>query len=59
MERAYLALEKKEDRNKLEEYLKMKLHPLLASGAAKTVDWDKVLVYLLDKLLNFCKVLPI
>lgn len=36
-----MALEKKEDRNKLEEYLKKKLNPLLASGAAKAVDWDK------------------
>lgn len=41
VERAYLAVEKKEDREKLEEYLKKKLNPLLASGAAKAVNWDK------------------
>uniref|UniRef100_A0A0N5AIX6 PCI domain-containing protein n=1 Tax=Syphacia muris TaxID=451379 RepID=A0A0N5AIX6_9BILA len=41
VERAYMALEKKEDRSKLEEYLKKKLNPLLTSGAAKNVDWDK------------------
>lgn len=42
MERSYLALEKAEDRDKLEEYFKQKLNPLLISGAYKAVDWQKV-----------------
>ncbi|VDM39765.1 unnamed protein product [Toxocara canis] len=41
IERAYLAVETKEERDKLEEYLRQKLNPLLTSGAAKNVDWDK------------------
>ncbi|VDN55075.1 unnamed protein product [Dracunculus medinensis] len=41
MERSYLALEKAEDRDKLEEYFKQKLNPLLISGAYKAVDWQK------------------
>ncbi|VDN05208.1 unnamed protein product [Thelazia callipaeda] len=40
VERSYMAVEKKEDRDKLEEYFKQKLNPLLISGAYKTVDWD-------------------
>ncbi|CAG9533345.1 unnamed protein product [Cercopithifilaria johnstoni] len=41
VERSYMAVEKKEDRDKLEEYFKQKLNPLLMSGAYKTVDWDR------------------
>lgn len=37
-----MAVEKKEDRDKLEEYFKQKLNPLLMSGAYKAVDWDRV-----------------
>ncbi|VDO40662.1 unnamed protein product [Brugia timori] len=36
-----MAVEKKEDRDKLEEYFKQKLNPLLMSGAYKAVDWDR------------------
>ncbi|KAL4002710.1 SAC3/GANP/Nin1/mts3/eIF-3 p25 family protein [Acanthocheilonema viteae] len=41
VERSYMAVEKKEDRDKLEEYFKQKLNPLLMSGAYKAVDWDR------------------
>uniref|UniRef100_F1KY22 Leukocyte receptor cluster member 8 n=1 Tax=Ascaris suum TaxID=6253 RepID=F1KY22_ASCSU len=41
IERAYAAVETKEERDKLEDYLRQKLNPLLTSGAAKNVDWDK------------------
>ncbi|MFH4976576.1 hypothetical protein AB6A40_003285 [Gnathostoma spinigerum] len=41
VERAYMALENKEDRPKLESYLEKKLNPLLMSGAFKAVNWDK------------------
>ncbi|VDK54489.1 unnamed protein product [Anisakis simplex] len=41
IERAYSAVETKEERDKLEEYLRQKLNPLLTSGAARAVDWDK------------------
>lgn len=37
-----MAVEKKEDRDKLEEYFKQKLNPLLLSGAYKAVDWERV-----------------
>ncbi|VDN32350.1 unnamed protein product [Gongylonema pulchrum] len=36
-----MAVEAKEDRDKLEEYFKQKLNPLLISGAYKAVDWDR------------------
>nr|MCP9258363.1 Leukocyte receptor cluster member 8-like protein [Dirofilaria immitis] len=41
VERSYMAVEKKEDRDKLEEYFKQKLNPLLMSGAYRAVDWDR------------------
>lgn len=37
-----MAVDKKEDRDKLEEYFRQKLNPLLMSGAYKAVDWDHV-----------------
>ena len=39
IERAYRAIEGKEDHKKLEDYLKLRVEPLLKSGAVYAVNW--------------------
>lgn len=41
IERSYMAVSGDEEKNKVEKYLKEKLTPLLQSGAAWNVDWER------------------
>uniref|UniRef100_A0A1I7XSA5 PCI domain-containing protein n=1 Tax=Heterorhabditis bacteriophora TaxID=37862 RepID=A0A1I7XSA5_HETBA len=41
VERAYLAAQSSEDRQKVQEYLEKRLKPLLQAGTARAVDWDR------------------
>lgn len=41
MERAYLAAQNAEDRQKVQEYLEKRLRPLLQAGTTRAVDWDR------------------
>ncbi|KHJ96091.1 SAC3/GANP family protein [Oesophagostomum dentatum] len=40
VERAYLAAQSAEDRQKVQEYLEKRLRPLLQAGTTRAVDWD-------------------
>ncbi|EPB73843.1 hypothetical protein ANCCEY_07062 [Ancylostoma ceylanicum] len=41
VERAYLAAQNAEDRQKVQEYLEKRLRPLLQAGTTRAVDWDR------------------
>ncbi|KJH52757.1 SAC3/GANP family protein [Dictyocaulus viviparus] len=41
VERAYLAAQCAEDRQKVQEYLEKRLRPLLQAGTTRAVDWDR------------------
>ncbi|KAK6746044.1 hypothetical protein RB195_012265 [Necator americanus] len=41
VERAYLAAQSAEDRQKVQEYLEKRLRPLLQAGTTRAVDWDR------------------
>ncbi|KAK5968395.1 hypothetical protein GCK32_013942, partial [Trichostrongylus colubriformis] len=41
VERAYLAAQCAEDRQKVQEYLEKRLRPLLQAGTTRAIDWDR------------------